>query len=745
MPKKPVYATYDELTAAKEELQAQISSLIAGKASKDENQAASVHLEPQLRELEKRVIDNANTASEASQRVASDAKSHTDHAAQVTLNEAKDIIQKLNLERNKSEAELGAKIAHVDSSLRNSFADELTALCENIDKQLNDLSSELVARIELRAKGAAEALANQRQQLDAHLDDARREASCRDSEIRSEAASELARAVGEQGKADAIRDANVFQAHTDLHTRIDNLSGTVSMHEQSAASEISGARSEALAALTSYRRANDRRLAALGDTAGMLEAALSEVRNGPTRRVEWLIRGATGAVTAEVIGDNEQAMSLWSSKFDAGGATGFQLELRIYPQEAVANEGTGNCALFLWADGGMRIAVRLYVGGKWTTLENVWNERSACGTKRLCFVKDQISSGDDSLRVGIEILELIREVEQPPLPKAESARTSDEIGMDGKNGESLFESSLVCHRHVNNRVLPQVRTEVERMQSRMVRRIEWLIEHASVLPQRFPPRQQMCSPVFSAAGVEGMQFIFYPSGYAGATDGFCSFFLYCPGGVTLRCWLSAGKQRRETHHSFGEAGAYGRTNFCRYEGLADEDTDTLLLVLEIEDCRQELTTTTVGDASGVKGEIKLARLPGKSGLTDVKLLPSLWSSKGLGDMNKPPDGYHSFGTLRSHIRSGTTALRADAGDAPEESHFKSGSSAIVARDEVLVRRSESMPALRNSPTGDNLPLLGRQPLADRPEDWNGGRARKPRVVKRPTVIVASPMHAAASN
>jgi len=282
------------------------------------------------------------------------------------------------------------------------------------------------------------------------------------------------------------------------------------------------------------------------------------------------------------------------------------------------------------------------------------------------------------------------------------------------------------------------------MQSRMVRRIEWLVEHASHLPQRFPPRQQMCSPVFSAAGVEGMQLIFYPSGYTGATDGFCSFFLYCPGGVTLRCWLSAGKQRREAHHSFGEAGAYGRTNFCRYDGLVDEDTDTLLLVLEIEDCRQELTNT-VGEASAVKGEIKLARLPGKTALTDVKLLPSLWSSKGLGDMSKPPDGYQSFAALRGRARSSTMASPTAVGDAPEESHNRSGSGATMARsDEVTVRRCESMPVLRNSPTGESLPLLGRSPIADGSEDWGSGRARKPRVVKRPMVIVASPMHAAAS-
>merc|ERR1712079_238576 len=131
----------------------------------------------------------------------------------------------------------------------------------------------------------------------------------------------------------------------------------------------------------------------------------------------------------------------------------------------------------------------------------------------------------------------------------------------------------------------------------------------------------------------------------------------------------------------------------------------------------------------------LARLPGKSALTDVKVLPSLWSSRGLGDMEKPPDGYHSFGALRSRTCSGTTALLAAA---PEESQNKVGPSASAARaDEVPVHRSASMPQLRSSPTGDILPARGRSPVVNGSEDWSSGRSRKPRVVKRPTVIVAS--------
>merc|ERR1719265_2313650 len=93
-----------------------------------------------------------------------------------------------------------------------------------------------------------------------------------------------------------------------------------------------------------------------------------------------------------------------------------------------------------------------------------------------------------------------------------------ELEGDETNGDA---GEMVFHRHINHRVFMQMRQEVERMQSRMVKRIEWNIEQASKHTDYFATREPIASPIVSAAGVEGMQLVFYPSGYTGATEGYC--------------------------------------------------------------------------------------------------------------------------------------------------------------------------------------------------------------------------------
>lgn len=121
-----------------------------------------------------------------------------------------------------------------------------------------------------------------------------------------------------------------------------------------------------------------------------------------------------------------------------------------------------------------------------------------------------------------------------------------------------------------------------------MRQVEWLIEQASELPASYPHGQPLCSKPFDAAGLEGLQFHFYPTGYTGAADGYCSCFLYAPAGTTLKCWLQVGNQRREVSHEFEDAGCFGRTNFCIFERCIRKDTNSLLITLDIDDAQQDL-------------------------------------------------------------------------------------------------------------------------------------------------------------
>ncbi|CAE7828385.1 unnamed protein product, partial [Symbiodinium microadriaticum] len=48
-----------------------------------------------------------------------------------------------------------------------------------------------------------------------------------------------------------------------------------------------------------------------------------------------------------------------------------------------------------------------------------------------------------------------------------------------------------------------------------------------------------------------------------------------------------GDQKRDANHSFEVAGAFGRTNFCRFEAGIDQVTDTISIALEVDEAHQD--------------------------------------------------------------------------------------------------------------------------------------------------------------
>merc|ERR1719436_897591 len=119
----------------------------------------------------------------------------------------------------------------------------------------------------------------------------------------------------------------------------------------------------------------------------------------------------------------------------------------------------------------------------------------------------------------------------------------------------------------------------DRVNSRLIGRVEWRLEQVMFLQRCFPRGERLCSVVFSAANINGLQFVFYPCGSMDARDNYCSLFVHCPERAELKCWLSVGKQRREAYRS--HPNSIGRSNFCLTEGCIDRATDTLTLALEI--------------------------------------------------------------------------------------------------------------------------------------------------------------------
>jgi len=362
--------------------------------------------------------------------------------------------------------------------------------------------------------------------------------------------------------------------------------------------------------------------------------------------------------------------------------------------------------------------------------EKTFNGRVPYGTPRLAWLHEQINKEDDTLRVGVEILESVREVEHPikPLPLPPEALADDIVSAGAayaarEAAKHSAEGSLFFKRHITNRLMEQVHREVELMQSRMVRKVEWRVQHASLLRTCFVRDVAICSPKFNCSGMEGLQFVFYPSGYRTATEGYCSLFIYGPIGATLRCQLSIGKQSRAVNHSFDESGAVGRTNFCSFEGIIDEG-NVVFVRLEIEDAQQDMRAATVhpgpevapgdrrtigqiegNDIPPIESVVKLTRNPGSrrpppssncSVLEDQLVLPSLWTPKRLGDGPSVPEGFKNFDELEDMqpFRPGTAGLSKDPGTRPATtarpvSAVRPGSAAGLRRNASLPGRPRS--------------------------------------------------------
>lgn len=417
---------------------------------------------------------------------------------------------------------------------------------------------------------------------------------------------------------------------------------------------------------------------------------VSEVENMSTRRVEWSIP----LDSMELQSSRSRGASWFSPKFEAGGSHDLQLELVLLQPGTSADEhfGDGDCAIRLWAKAGLYIMCKFYIGSASLQVEHTFDGSTPCGTRTFCFVADQIRQGSDSLTIGVEILEAIRHVPQEPwpamlaalpsMPTTPSSPSSPTRERQPSRGALMASEevgpspvgTVMSHRYLIHRTLDLVEKQVDLMRSRMVRQIEWRLERASMLRRCFPEGECACSTTFEAAGVDGLQLVFYPSGYKGAREGFCSFFLQCPAGSMLKCWLAAGKQRREASArlTFEKPGFFGRTNFCRFDSCVDPSDDSVLLVLEIEEAEQTVTSVNVqsqesacqplspaatiaGDHSvqlpdKIDSSVRLRRTPGKIGLEDVRQLPSIWTPRPLGDIAGTLEGFHTFNDLKAARR-----------------------------------------------------------------------------------------------
>lgn len=374
---------------------------------------------------------------------------------------------------------------------------------------------------------------------------------------------------------------------------------------------------ERLAGVLAETRANFRLVECEQDD---IKGACAAINGIPTRQVEWrLLEDALSQLQLQLrlrqvamleapATEAEHALaeansvyeSCFSPAFEVAGARHLQLELRVHSQ----GQELGDCSLYLWAGKGLQIVFRLFLGNESVVLRHQFDGKSPCGIKRIGMLSEQINR-DGSLNIGIEVHEALLES-----PVGSRAVEDQNAGLRVETCRPIM-GSLLAQQYHNHRLLELIQCQgrglldmlqhkVDLVRSRATRRVQWRLENASLLRHSFAEGQPICSTAFQAAGLSGLQLVFYPGGCAGARPGFCSFFLSCPAGSTVRCWLWAGRWRREARpEPSDKPDLLGRMNFCRFENCVDPIDSSIELALEIEEAQQASIAVSVSGSEGI--------------------------------------------------------------------------------------------------------------------------------------------------
>eukprot|EP00931_Biecheleriopsis_adriatica_P006576 TRINITY_DN107964_c0_g1_i1.p1 TRINITY_DN107964_c0_g1~~TRINITY_DN107964_c0_g1_i1.p1 ORF type:complete len:829 (-),score=211.88 TRINITY_DN107964_c0_g1_i1:72-2558(-) len=625
------------------------------------------------------------------------------------LNMAKEELHQHAIETARKDADTVQAKAHQElEGATTTVRNEMSTGLRDLEKRLNAALQKSYEALDVRLKEATEALEGRCSEVAAATEERRGalEVSVREQiskvevETRTKAEQDLEAEKNSRQKQEAITAAEIKKMAASFKVSCDELEedgkkcwGQVKDNQRDAESKISEALAESRAGIQLLEAESSR-----------LNAFCAGVSGLPTRQVEWRIsedvlkslervQDRRSVVAPSLTGDAQT--SFFSPPFEAAGTRGMQLELRVHTRrpnvEEQSKTGEDQCSLYLWAAPGLQLVFRLFLGSESVILRHTFNGKEPCGMKRMGAIVEQ-KAIDGSLRLGIEIHESL----------LESAVTG-EVGTSNPMAVQVIQreaphrpvdGTLSVQRYLNHRLLElmqsqgrgmldQLQRKVDQVRSRATRRVQWRLENAPLLRQSFGQDQAVRSTAFQAAGISGLQLVFYPSGYAGARPGFCSVFLSCPPGCTVRCWLWAGRWRREARaEPEDKPDMLGRVNFCRFENVVDPVDESVELALEIEEAKQAskgglvmsaadapqsdlspnngASTHSVADASTkdpsngleradlatMKVQHNLATKPSQDG--GVQQLPAIWTTQ----------GFHTFGDIEELPADGKASSRA---------------------------------------------------------------------------------------
>lgn len=553
--------------------------------------------------------------------------------------------------------------ARMAEDSRRAGTEELEAKLSSLGQSLRDLDG--------RAAQHAEQAARRHADLSGSLDDTRAGVAanrqrCDEAgsalELLHKTAQELRQSIEElHGDADArlrAREAEAESVREELHElqeRSDECCRRLDVIVEAQASfgKLQDKVGDALALAEETKRQSEalesvatRRVNFVMEGASRLlqEAEASAEAGSRPRSSEPGSYDSAGGLSPRPPSERGSRASLFSPTFGVAGLEGFELELR----PAAGGQRGGELTMLLWGLEGTHAHLRLYFGTASVEMQHCFGASLPCVFGSRC-LQDAADASTDSLSIGVEVLEGYRTATRKPVPMLRGAR-----GAPGAREESALHGRFQSHLHLLPVALERLSALEQRwdhLQSRVVGRVEWRIEQATLLQRCFARGSCLCSVPFAAGGFSNLQLVFYPSGDSESRDNCCSFYLYAPGLEALRCWLVVGKQRRDALAALGRPAFFGRSNFCLYEGTVDKGSDSLLLALEVAEAQQMAPTDAAvpwpalascrrnpaaqqlppGEsaesayAEAIASRSRLQGAPGRVCVEDVRLLPAVWA------------------------------------------------------------------------------------------------------------------------
>lgn len=312
---------------------------------------------------------------------------------------------------------------------------------------------------------------------------------------RTAAAEDLGRAVEQQAAQNDEQNARVEGVHVGLLGRIEELDAQLAEHTRLIDRGNARIIDDLDVKLEELRADTVKGFSHADERAHGLCRAVMSLENLPTRRVEWLMHG----ISTQLAERPGSRMSWFSPKFDAAGVRGLQLELRFLGSSraafaAVPRAGTvdfsgrkaisktdsdqHDCVLLLYAkEPGLRLLCRLFAGSASTQIQHTFDGNEACSSGRLCSLQGQLKpSRGDTLCIGVEVLEMVRVVEDARLPSL-----GRETDAEPENPERTPEGVISAHRYLLNRTLEDVQKEEQRLTTHM----QNTREHKGEVAQQF--------------------------------------------------------------------------------------------------------------------------------------------------------------------------------------------------------------------------------------------------------------------